>query len=174
MSSFTRYAHLPTEIDELLLVARGDELVGLYFSDHQYPPAATAVGERVGADDDPVLSQAARELQEYFAGERTVFEVPHRGTGSAFDERVWQILDGLPYGSTTTYGRIAGELGGTRMARRVGYAVGHNPISIIVACHRVLGANGGLTGYAGGLDRKRRLLDLERSTTRRDAESFDA
>jgi len=161
MNDVARHAYVPTEIGELLIVAHGDELSGVYFPDHQYPPAATSVGERVGVDDDPVLSQTARELHEYFRGERTAFEVPHRGRGGAFDERVWAILDALPYGTTTTYGRIARELGDARLARRVGYAVGHNPLSIIVGCHRVIGSTGSLTGYAGGLDRKLRLLELE-------------
>ena len=85
----------------------------------------------------------------------------HRGRGGTFDERVWEILERVPYGATTTYREIALELGNAKLARRVGYSVGHNPLSIVVGCHRVLGSDGRLTGYAGGLERKRLLLDLE-------------
>jgi len=160
-SGGVRHGYAATSIGELLLVADGAELSGVYFPEHWHPPAEGTIGERVDPADDALLAQASAELVEYLAGERTAFDVPHRGNGSGFDVRVWEILEGLPHGSTTTYGAIARELGDAKLARRVGYSVGHNPISIIVGCHRVLGSNGSLTGYAGGLERKRLLLDLE-------------
>ncbi|MCL2516635.1 MAG: methylated-DNA--[protein]-cysteine S-methyltransferase [Microbacteriaceae bacterium] len=156
-----RHGYAATSLGELLLVADGAELCGVYFPGHWHPPAAGTIGERVEVADDAVLAQASAELDEYLRGERTVFDVPRRGRGSAFDRRVWAALEALPFGTTTTYGAIARELGDAKLARRVGYAVGHNPISIIVGCHRVLGANGKLTGYAGGLERKQLLLELE-------------
>lgn len=160
-SDGVRHAYAETSLGELLLVGDAGELCGVYFPEHWHPPAAGTIGERVDLADDALLAQASAEIGEYLAGERTRFDVPRRGRGSGFDVRVWEILERLPYGTTTTYGAIARELGDAKLARRVGYSVGHNPISIIVGCHRVLGANGSLTGYAGGLERKRLLLDLE-------------
>lgn len=168
----TRHALVPTEIGELLLVAEstepgdgregaGDALIGLYFPGHTYPPAEDAIGVRVEEAADPLLSRAARELREYLAGERREFEVPIATHGDPLSEQVWQVLRRIPYGETTTYGAIAAELGRPGLAQRVGQAVGHNPISIVIPCHRVLGADGSLTGFAGGLERKRRLLALE-------------
>ena len=117
-----------------------------------------------------VLAQAAREIGEYFEGERRVFTVPTAAAGTPFQQAVWNALKKIPYGETTTYGAIAQQLaeqrGGARVsARAVGGAVGHNPISVIVPCHRVVGANGSLTGYAGGIERKVRLLELEGTNT---------
>lgn len=181
----TRHALASTRLGELLLVADGDALIGVYFPGHTYPPAPDKIGERVeieaegrnGATNhaavdeiedpaphhprDPLLTQAARELREYLAGERQRFEVAIATFGDPTSELVWQHLLEIPYGETTTYGAIATALGRPGLAQRVGQAVGHNPISIIIPCHRVLGADGSLTGYAGGLDRKRALLDLE-------------
>lgn len=110
---------------------------------------------------DPLLAQAADELRQYLAGARQEFDVPISTAGDPLSEEVWQRLLEIPYGETTTYGAIAAALGRRELAQRVGQCVGHNPISIIIPCHRVLGADGSLTGYAGGLDRKRALLDLE-------------
>lgn len=157
----TRHTVFSTRIGDLLLVADDDALVGVYFEGHAYPPAEDQLGDRVDAADDALLAQAGRELTEYLAGDRHSFDVPVRTDGDALSERVWARLRAIPYGSTTTYGQIAAELGNRHLAQRVGQAVGHNPLSIIVPCHRVLGADGSLTGFAGGLDRKRALLDLE-------------
>lgn len=157
----TRHAFASTSIGELLLVADGDALIGLYFEGHKYPPAADAIGERVDEAADPVLRRAAAELRQYLAGERREFSVPLAPVGDAFSQQVWLILLRIPYGETTTYGAIAEQLGNRSLAQRVGQSVGHNPISIIVPCHRVLGADGSLTGFAGGLERKRALLELE-------------
>lgn len=157
-----RHASATTRLGELLLVADGDALTGVYFPDHTYPPRADAMGERIDdIEQDPLLDQAARELREYLAGDRRAFEVPVMTSGDPTSELVWRRLREIPYGETTTYGAIAAELGRPGLAQRVGQAVGHNPISIIIPCHRVLSADGSLTGYAGGLDRKRALLKLE-------------
>ena len=116
-------------------------------------------GERV---PDPVLDAAEQQLAEYFAGERTVFDLPLANDGTQFQQKVWSELRKIPYGQTATYGEIAARLGyDNAVSRAVGAANGANPIPIIVPCHRVIGANGALTGYAGGLDRKTTLLNLE-------------
>lgn len=160
-----RHANIPTAVGDLLVVAAqddtGDAIVGVYFPDHRYPPAAGTTGEAVDWRGDPLLSQARAELAAYLARERTRFDLSLRTRGDAFNERVWAMLTAIPYGTTTTYGALATELGSRNLAQRVGQAVGHNPISILIPCHRVLGADGSLTGYAGGLARKRQLLDLE-------------
>lgn len=173
----TRHAYASTSLGELLLVADDgagpvgdtgagagtgtDALIGVYFEGHWYPPTAEEIGERVDPAEDALLARTARQLREYLAGERREFDLPLRTSSDATSQRVWQRLRQIPYGETTTYGAIALELGNRNLAQRVGQAVGHNPISIIIPCHRVLGADGSLTGFAGGLDRKRALLDLE-------------
>jgi methylated-DNA-[protein]-cysteine S-methyltransferase len=142
----------------LLLVADdADQLRGVYLPNHKGAPAA--VGEP-GAGG--VIDRAAAQLGEYFAGDRTAFDLPLATAGSSLQERVWAALRGVPFGTTTTYGQIAGGLGlGPGAARAVGTANGRNPLSIIVPCHRVIGASGSLIGYAGGLEVKRRLLTHE-------------
>ncbi|WP_050766703.1 methylated-DNA--[protein]-cysteine S-methyltransferase [Janibacter sp. HTCC2649] len=156
-----RHTTLATDLGDLLAVAEGDALAGLYFPAHWHPPAEGTIGPRVSPTGDTVFVDAARELAEYLRGERTTFTVATVTHGDAFSERVWDHLATLDYGTTTTYGAIARELGNAGLAQRVGQAVGHNPISILIPCHRVVGADGSLTGYAGGLDRKARLLALE-------------
>jgi len=111
--------------------------------------------------DDPVLSHAAEQLEAYFAGELTEFDLPLALHGNPFERRVWAALLEIPYGETTSYGELARRIGAPTAARAVGLANSRNPVGIIVPCHRVIGANGKLTGYAGGLDMKRALLDLE-------------
>jgi methylated-DNA-[protein]-cysteine S-methyltransferase len=143
---------------ELTLVARGGVLSGLYFPGHWYMPDADVFGVR----REGGFEQAERQLAEYFAGERTDFELETAIDGDEFQRRVWELIDRIPYGQTTTYGEIARELGDEpTLARKVGGAVGRNPLSVIVPCHRVVGKDGKLTGYAGGLKRKRFLLELE-------------
>ncbi len=112
-----------------------------------------------------VICECAAQLQEYFAGERTTFEVPLLMKGAEFERQVWQALRGIPYGQTVSYGEIARRVGQPSAARAVGLANGRNPIAVIVPCHRVIGADGTLTGYGGGLERKRLLLDLENGQT---------
>lgn len=144
-------------IGELTLVAADGVLSGLYFPGHWYPPGRDALG----AWSEQGFEQAERELSEYFAGERTDFDLATTSAGDEFQRRVWALIDRIPYGETTTYGEMAAELGDPTLARKVGGAVGRNPLSVIVPCHRVVGKDGKLTGYAGGLERKRFLLELE-------------
>ena len=157
----TRHAYIDTELGGMLLVAHDDALTGAYFEGQKYPPAADAIGDVVSIEEDRLLAQATTEMRAYLAGERDSFDVPIAPQGDEFSQRVWQILLRIPYGETVTYGAIADELGSKGLSQRVGQSVGHNPLSVIVPCHRVLGADGSLTGYAGGLDRKRALLALE-------------
>jgi methylated-DNA-[protein]-cysteine S-methyltransferase len=144
-------------VGELTLVAEDGRLVGLYFPNHWYKPDPASFGRRTGAGFD----EAKRQLAEYFAGDRRGFDLPLDARGDGFQERVWALIGRIPYGETTTYGDLARELGGQVLAKDVGAAVGRNPLSILVPCHRVVGKDGKLTGYAGGLTRKRFLLDLE-------------
>ncbi|MFT4082427.1 MAG: methylated-DNA--[protein]-cysteine S-methyltransferase [Nocardioides sp.] len=130
----------------------------------EFPPHPSADGRPRGERDDahPVLVECARQLAEYFAGERTAFDLPLAPVGTAFQQRVWRELQQVGYGRTATYGELAGRLGLTgHGARAVGLANGRNPIPIVIGCHRIIGADGSLTGYAGGIERKQRLLDLE-------------
>jgi methylated-DNA-[protein]-cysteine S-methyltransferase len=112
-----------------------------------------------------VLARAGQQLGEYFAGTRTTFDIPLDAPGTAFQRRVWDALRAIPYGTTLSYGELARRLGDVRATRAVGAANGKNPIPIIVPCHRVVGANGALTGFGGGLDRKRWLLEHEGALT---------
>jgi methylated-DNA-[protein]-cysteine S-methyltransferase len=156
-----RHATLPTSIGDLLVVAEGDGLTGIYFPAHWHPPAADAIGVEVDSRTDTLFARLAEQLTEYLDGRRSSFDLPTAATADSFDEAVWAMLREIPYGATTTYGELAERLGDRNLARRVGYAVGHNPLSILVPCHRVVGSDGSLTGYAGGLERKRFLLELE-------------
>ena len=116
-----------------------------------------------GNDETPLLLEAERQLSEYFAGRRKVFDLPLAPAGTPFQRAVWQALAEIPYGETRTYGEIAGAVGRKKAFRAVGMANHCNPIPVIIPCHRVIGANGSLTGYADGLERKARLLALETS-----------
>ena len=144
----------------ILLAADEEGLTGLWFEGQKY--FAAGLGEHVEGENAAIIS-AKRWLDAYFEGERPDFAVPLHLRGSAFRRAVWERLTAIPYGATATYGEIAVSLGAPSAARAVGGAVGHNPVSIIVPCHRVLGADGSLTGYAGGAERKRWLLELERA-----------
>ena len=149
------YSTLSTPIGELVLTADPDgALTGLYLPNR--PPDTTD-----WVRDDDLLAPARRQLTEYFAGERTDFDLPLRPTGGSFQLRVWEALTHIAYGETASYGEIAREIGHPTAFRAVGAANGQNPIAIIVPCHRVIGSNGSLTGYGGGLPTKRALLDLE-------------
>lgn len=156
-----RHAIVDSLLGPLTIAASEDGLTGVWFDDHRYPPRVAALGTRVEAGDDPVLASAAAQLKTYLTGEREAFELPLAPRGAAFSQRVWALLRQIPRGSTTTYGELAAAVGGPGYAQAVGQAVGHNPLSIVVPCHRVLGADRAITGYAGGLDRKRFLLRLE-------------
>ncbi len=158
-----RHAIVPTSIGDLLVSADGEAFTGVYFPGHWHPPAAEAIGVAVATGGEHLLVAFAAQLGEYLGGERTAFDLPTAPVGDEFQHAVWAMLRGIPYGSTTTYGELALRLGDRNLARRVGNAVGRNPLSILVPCHRVVGAGGSLTGYAGGLERKRFLLELERA-----------
>ncbi|MFF0266346.1 methylated-DNA--[protein]-cysteine S-methyltransferase [Kribbella sp. NPDC004536] len=151
-----RHAVVSTRIGELTVVVSGTDLVGIYFPHHWVKPSAETLGIEV---TDPLIAGVAEQLEEYFDGRRVRFDLPVRLEGDEFQRRVWAVLEEIPYGETTTYGEIAQRLG--EPAQAVGKAVGQNPVSIVVPCHRVIGKNGSLTGYAGGLKRKQFLLDLE-------------
>ncbi len=154
-----RATHTITDspLGPLTLVAHDGALAGLYFAEHTRRPDPGSFGHRDEAGFGPAIEQ----LDEYFRGERTRFELPLAPAGTAFQQRVWALLRRIPYGQTRTYGQLAMALGDRGLAREVGAANGRNPLSVIVPCHRVIGADGGLVGYAGGLDRKKYLLDLE-------------
>lgn len=158
-----RHAIVETELGELTVVAHDGALVGVYFPGHWTMPPVEALGIRADAGD-ALISAAAVQLREFLAGERTSFELPTATRGDAFQEEVWAILKEIPFGETTTYGEIATRIGDAKLAREVGRAVGRNPLSIVIPCHRVVGKDGKLTGYAGGLERKRFLLELEEPT----------
>jgi methylated-DNA-[protein]-cysteine S-methyltransferase len=147
----------------LTLVAQDDHLVGLYMTDQRHRPDESAFGHRADADQPP-FAETARQLEEYFAGRRDTFELPLKLVGTVFQQRVWAALCEIPYGETWTYGQLADHIGQPSASRAVGLANGKNPIGVIVPCHRVIGAGGGLTGYGGGLARKQALLDHERAT----------
>ena len=155
-------------VGQLTLVADAGRLTGLYFPHHWYQPDPATFGTR----SDEEFGAARRQLAEYFAGERDRFDLPVDARGDEFQRRVWDLVSRIPYGRTTTYGDLARELSGTAasgtvLAKDVGAAVGRNPLCIIVPCHRVVGKNGALTGYAGGLGRKRFLLNLEEPAEQR-------
>lgn len=156
-----RHTVIASPVGRLLLVARDTELIGLYFENHAHEKSRGSIGEFVSRDVDALLARTAAELDEYFAGERKNFSVPTRTAGDEFSEAVWQSLTLIPYGQTVSYGSIATAMGDIRLSQRVGQTVGRNPISIIIPCHRVVGADGSLTGFGGGLERKRVLLELE-------------
>lgn len=153
----TSHTIIDTQMGDLTLVAAGGVLTGVYYPGHWTNPDRTAFGPR----SDEGFDEVERQFGEYLAGERTAFELRTSATGDTFQQRVWALLNRIPFGETTTYGELARELGDPVLARAVGRAVGSNPLSVIVPCHRVLGKDGRLTGYAGGLERKRSLLELE-------------
>jgi methylated-DNA-[protein]-cysteine S-methyltransferase len=154
MSIFTI---VDSPLGALLVTGDGTAITGLFLPSGARPVRPQPKWQR----DDPAFAEVARQLSEYFAGSRRAFELPLRPRGSAFQHLVWQTLRTIPYAQTTSYGAIAVELGQPGAARAVGLANARNPISIVVPCHRVVGANGSLTGYGGGLPAKRWLLGHE-------------
>lgn len=156
-----RHLVVDTNFGPITVVAKDEAITGLYFRSHIRRPAQATFGPEVVASTDALLDSAARQLNDYLAGERTEFDLPLAADGDALQRAVWDIVSGIPRGETTTYGRIAEQLGDRTLAYRVGQAVGANPLCIFVPCHRVVGASGALTGYAGGLKRKQALLELE-------------
>ncbi len=159
-TTFTRF---PSPVGELILTASETALKAVFFPvrRNRSAPEAGWVEDDGRGPAGALLAAVRRELTEYFEGTRTTFDLPLDGTGSTFERRVWDLLRTIPYGATTSYGALARRLGDPRATRAVGAANGKNPIPIIVPCHRVLGARGELTGFGGGLDRKRWLLEHE-------------
>jgi O-6-methylguanine DNA methyltransferase len=157
------YMSFDSPIGELLLLGDGHALRGLYMQEGRRPVQIAPRWERSEAP----FAEVREQLREYFAGERTAFDdLPLALDGAPFERRVWSALQEIPYGETASYGEIARHVGQPGAARAVGLANGRNPIAVIVPCHRVIGANGTLVGYGGGLERKRLLLELEQGQAR--------
>ena len=160
-----RFCTILTPLGEMIALEQQDSLCGLWFSGQKHAPAP--VGEWLPAPDLPLFVVLREQLEDYFTGEFREFDLPLAPQGTPFRLAVWELLRTIPAGGTTTYGALARQLAAQRdgrlpAAQAVGGAVGHNPLTIIVPCHRVVGADGSLTGYAGGLDRKAALLALEK------------
>lgn len=154
----TIFRVVESPLGPLTLAGHGKTLTNLRMVDQAHEPSREGWEPR-----DDAFGSAVEQLAAYFVGELTEFELELQLLGTEFQRRVWAALQSIPYGETRSYGAIAAQLGTPGASRAVGLANGRNPIGIIVPCHRVIGASGGLTGYGGGLDRKRLLLDLERS-----------
>ncbi len=159
-------SHYKSPLGNILLAADEIGLTGLWFEGQKY--YAQALDKASSEKELPVFEETKRWLDLYFAGKKPDFQVPLHFVGTEFQREVWEILCEIPYGRTTTYGEIAKRLAAkhgleSMSAQAVGGAVGHNKISILVPCHRVLGSNGRLTGYAGGLEKKKALLELEKT-----------
>ena len=158
MSQHRQHTVVDSPYGPLTLVAEDGTLCGLYMVAQRHRPAEETFGVR----DETPFAETQDQLEAYFAGELKEFTLDLRLNGTPFQHRVWDELRRIPYGETRTYGELAELLGTPKASRAVGLANGRNPIGVIVPCHRVIGADGRLTGYGGGLDRKRRLLDFER------------
>jgi len=165
----TRYRSIDSPVGLLTLAGQGDCLTNLVMKDTAHPPSDRSSW----VEDAAAFPEIVAQLAAYFAGERTGFDVALCPVGTSFQRRVWDELSEIPYGETRSYGEIACRIGQPGAARAVGLANGRNPIAVIVPCHRVVGANGALTGYAGGLPAKRALLDLEALTRRHGARARD-
>ncbi len=164
----TCYRIIDSPIGPLTLAGCDGTLTHLLMTDHAHAPDSSDWHR-----DETAFAAAVEQLGAYFAGSRTEFELDLNLIGTDFQRRVWAALLTIPYGTTRSYGQIAAQIGAPSAARAVGLANGRNPISIIVPCHRVIGSTGSLTGYGGGLDRKRALLDLETRSAASDFTLFD-
>jgi len=154
------YTRMESPVESLLLASDGESLIGLSMIQQRYGPVINSDWKQ--ADDAKPFAEARRQLAAYFAGELTEFDLPLNPQGTVFQKTVWRELEKIPYGVTISYGKLAQRIGNPNSSRAVGLANGHNPISIIVPCHRVIGSNGKLTGYGGGIERKEWLLEHER------------
>ena len=161
----TAQATVETPLGPLLIARTAKGLAGTWFDGQKHHPGELGAPD---APNDPLLARTADELRRYFAGESDRFDVPLDLLGTPFQRAVWQALLAIPAGRTSTYGEIARGLGAAAAVRAVGGAVGRNPVSVIVPCHRVVGADGSLTGYAGGVERKQAMLTLEARGSTRD------
>ncbi len=162
MNTVHYYSEMPSPVGAIRLRGTARGLTGLFLSQHRHGPPDAERGQ--WQRDDARFADARAQLDEYFAGQRTAFDLPLDPDGvggTVFQRRVWMELSRIAYGETISYGELARRIGQTAAVRAVGLANGRNPVSIIVPCHRVIGASGTLTGYGGGVDRKRLLLDLE-------------
>jgi methylated-DNA-[protein]-cysteine S-methyltransferase len=160
----TAYLVIPSPVGELLLTATDAGLTRVWFEEHRHGGPRDAAWERaegVGGPAARILREASAQLAAYFAGERRDFELPLAAAGTPFQERVWRALRAIPYGQTMSYGELARRLDAPNAMRAVGAANGRNPLAIVVPCHRVIGARGELTGFGGGIARKRWLLQHE-------------
>jgi methylated-DNA-[protein]-cysteine S-methyltransferase len=155
------HAIIDSPVGPLTIVAEGDRITGLYMDAQRHAPELASLGVPADPGDEP-FAAAAAQLAAYFSGDLTEFDLPLAPAGTEFQRRVWAELRAIPYGQSVSYSELAGRLGNPAASRAVGLANGRNPIAIVVPCHRVIGADGSLTGYGGGLDRKRFLLALER------------
>ena len=153
------FKQIDSPVGKLKLVANEHALVAVLWEKER--KNRVRLGEMISDSDHPVLAEAERQLTEYFSGRRTEFDLPLAPRGGEFQQRVWDALRKIPFGATRSYLDLAEELGSPKSVRAVGAANGKNPLSIVVPCHRVIGANGALTGFAGGLDVKAKLLDFE-------------
>ena len=157
------YDYYDSPLGQILLVANDAALTGLHFAGEKYYPAIAS--EWLRQPDAKIILRARKQLDDYFAGTRKQFDLPVDPAGTAFQRGVWRALQKIPYGVTANYGAVAKRIGKPSASRAVGAANGRNPISIVIPCHRVIGTNGDLTGYAGGIDRKAALLRLEANST---------
>ena len=157
MDSRIFYTTLDSPVGKLFLTSNGEAITELFMEKHKGGPKPIGDWRR----DDTLFREAADQLRAYFAGELTEFDLPLATGGAPFQQRVWAELRRIPYGSTMSYGELARRIGNPKASRAVGAANGSNPISIIIPCHRVIGSDGRLTGYGGGIDRKAWLLDHE-------------
>jgi len=157
----TLYTEMTSPLGKLMLTAESGSLTGVHFPGQKHDRPRQPDWRR--ADDSPALAKARAQLDEYFEGRRKAFDLPLEPHGTPFQKAVWRALLAVPFGATSTYGTIAAAIRKPSAVRAVGAAIGANPIGIVVPCHRVIGRDGSLTGYAGGLDRKAKLLDLERA-----------
>lgn len=155
----TLYSHLESPLGELLLIAHDESLTGVYFTDQHHAPPIHP--DWVRRNDAPVFLELKKQLIEYTSGTRTAFGLPVELTGTKFQTQVWEQIIDIPFGKTVTYTELAAKIGDPQAVRAVGTATGANPICWAIPCHRVIGKDGSLTGYAGGLARKKALLDFE-------------
>ncbi|HEV8071916.1 MAG TPA: methylated-DNA--[protein]-cysteine S-methyltransferase [Planctomycetaceae bacterium] len=165
MTAITYYSYVDCPLGQLFLHGDGQFLTGLFTQRHLDDPRGKWRPDASWQQSDAPFTAVREQLAEYFAGKRQEFDVPLKLAGTAFQQRVWQELVRIPFGTTISYGELAERVGTPNASRAVGQANGRNPVSIIVPCHRVIGANGKLTGYGGGVDKKQWLLAWERSAT---------
>jgi methylated-DNA-[protein]-cysteine S-methyltransferase len=161
------FSNFHTPLGKVCLTAYDNRLTGVYFIGQKHFPIQNSLWKH--RDSDPMLLEAQQEILAYFHSGRQQFTAPIAPQGTPFQHRVWQALQEIPYGMTLSYKALAEQLSQPSAVRAVAAAVGRNPLSIVIPCHRIIGTNGSLTGYAGGLDRKRALLALEMADTMEDA-----